>query len=841
MMFRFKRVPELVSWFFFLVALGSSIHPQSNPDSNAERLLLESSFSRLPIYFIENQGLYPDPVKFFVQGTDKTLFFTKDGITIRLKGKNRGWVVKLDFVEANPDTMPRGEDQQQAVFSYFRGPEKDWKAGLRTYGKVVYEAVWPGIDLVYKGKGSRLKYEFVVQPGADAGTIRLRYRGATRLEVTDSDALRIQTPAGCFEDEGSIAFQEIGGERVAVEMAFALNDESEEGGRSFGFRVGGYDRTRPLILDPAVLLYCGYIGGANQDSGHDVAVDASGNAYVTGQTDSDEKTFPVKSGPDPTYNTGYDAFVAKVNARGTGLVYCGYIGGAGSDDGRGIAVDASGNAYVTGITTSDQQTFPVMGGPDLTFNGYQDAFVAKVNTQGTGLVYCGYIGGGIMDRGEDIAVDPAGNAYVTGTTDSTEQTFPVTVGPDLTFNGINDAFVAKVNASGQALAFCGYIGGSSMDTAEAISVDLSGNAYVAGATSSPQVSFPVRTGPTLTFSGYSDAFVAKVNARGTGLVYCGYLGGTDIDWGHGIDVDPAGNAFVTGRTTSPASSFPLRVGPGSQQRGGNEVFVAKVSGTGSLAYCGYIAGAGEDWGMAVAVDRSGNAHVGGWTMSTETTFPVKLGPGLKHLGGPAMLPMDAFVAKVNSAGTGLVYCGYVGGTGYEEARGVAVDSAGSVYLVGFTASDPMSFPAAVGPDLTFNGGRYDAFVARIALLDRLSGSGTPRIGGTITLNLAAVEVRGLPYQAGTSLGTGPIPIDTRKLNLSPDALLASTVGGFLPSLFVGFRGVIDNQGNATARINIPNLTILIGTHLHTAFVTLDPTAPSGIKSISNTFSFSILK
>jgi hypothetical protein len=261
------------------------------------------------------------------------------------------------------------------------------------------------------------------------------------------------------------------------------------------------------------LVYCGYLGGNDSDAARGIAVDYLGNAYVTGGTASTQSTFPVKVGPDLTYNGGnLDAFVAKVNAAGTALVYCGYMGGSDFDSAGGIAVDTSGNAYVTGGTASTEASFPVKVGPDLTYNGYfSDAFVAKINSAGTALVYCGYIGGAGGEQGVGIAVDTAGSAYVTGATGSDETTFPVTEGPDLTFNfGGIDAFVAKVNADGTALVYCGYIGGSGNDFANAIALDASRNAYVTGETSSTEATFPVTVGPDLTFNGVSDAFIVKI-------------------------------------------------------------------------------------------------------------------------------------------------------------------------------------------------------------------------------------------------------------------------------------------------------------------------------------------
>jgi len=807
--------------------------------------LLKATFSKLPIYFIENRGVYPDPVAYYVQGADKTLFFTRDGVTFRLKGKSRAWVVKLRFIGAKRDVRPRGEERQPAVFSYFKGPEKDWKTGLTTYAKVVYEDLWPGIDLVYQGTVNRLKYEFVVKPGADPGQIRLRYEGATEVETTGTGGLRVETPAGDFQDEPPVAWQILDGEQVPVETAFRPAPPSGGIGRDFVFHVGDYDRTRALVLDPCILVYCGYLGGGGWDVGTAIAVDASENAYVAGHTDSTEQTFPVKVGPDLKYGGGTnDIFVAKVNAQGTGLVYCGYIGGSGLEWEPKVAVDRAGIAYVAGVTDSSEQTFPVKIGPDLTYNGGgSDAFVAKVNAQGTALLYCGYLGGADNDSIEGIVVGPTGEVHVAGYTWSNEKSFPVAVGPDLTQNGSWDAFVAKVNAQGTALVYCGYIGGSNMDSGRGIAVDAAGNAYVTGDTWSDRTTFPVKVGPSLTYNvGGYDAFVAKVNAAGTALVYCGYIGGWGDDVGYGVAVDAAGSAYVAGWTTSLHQTFPVAVGPDLTYNGLGDAFVARVNASGTgLDYCGYIGGQLKDWAEGIATDGVGNVYVTGGTESDETTFPVKDGPDLTYNGTRPGAPYDAFVAKVNSRGAVIVSCGYIGGSGEDVGQGIAVDAAGHAYVIGKTWSDEKTFPVKVGPDLTYGQGTYDAFVAKVEFSDHLVASGTARPGSTVSLDVSTASPSGIPYQFGTSLGTGPLPIDTRHLDLSPDALLLVSTADYWPWIFSGYRGVIDSQGRAKAAIHIPNLPALIGVRLHSASVTVDPAAPSGIRSISNTVSFSVAR
>jgi len=568
--------------------------------------------------------------------------------------------------------------------------------------------------------------------------------------VNGEGRLEVRTPAGGFADDRPVGYQGVNGDRVDVALRYLLEERSaikpgpsgEEAVTKsyvYGFEVGDYDRTKPLVLDPAVLVYCGYIGGSGYDCGQGIAVDGSGNAFVTGYTSSTEATFPVIGGPDLTYKGGtWDAFVAKVNASGTALVYCGYIGGSGDDYGYGIAVDGSGNAYVTGQTDSAQATFPVVVGPGLTHNGITDAFAAKVNASGTALSYCGYIGGNSDDYGYGIAVDGSGNAYVTGRTESTQATFPVTGGPDLTYGGgLYDAFVAKVKANPNDpvvknnFDYCGYIGGLGGDEGYGISVDGSGNAYVTGATVSFEATFPVIGGPDLTHNGAVDAFVAKVNASGTALSYCGYIGGSGDDYGHDVAVDSTGNAYVTGQAHSTQATFPEIGGPDLTYNGGGyDAFVAKVNSSGAaLVYCGYIGGSDYDDGRGIAVDSSGNAYVTGRTGSTEATFPVVVGPDLTY-GGDLY---DAFVAKVNSTGTTLLYCGYIGGAGIEGGRSIAVDDSGNAYVTGHTSSTQATFPVAVGPDLTHNVSA-DAFVAKISSIPKDDFLGTWDGQGVYYLN-----------------------------------------------------------------------------------------------------------
>ncbi len=786
---------------------GSSV--QAKPSAAAapqglQGLRAEAAFGKMPLSFIPNAGQVDKPVAFYVQGKDKTLYFTPAGVTFVLvkplpgedhfrpsplagstkpahtdginpadaavkegdvppvdvsAGPTRRWIVKLDFVGANKDVQPVGEAETGAAISYFRGKPEEWQTGIPAYSRIVYPNLWPGIDLVYYGTINTLKYEFIVHPGADPSAIRLAYRGAESVAIQADGRLRVTTPAGGFEDDVPVAYQEKDGRRVDVGLAYELQENSGDrsgslaatgrqvaeigyGAKSsnavegvaigdrgawdraeaqstkstfgYGFKLGYYDADLPLVLDPAIIVYCGYVGGSGYDMSQAITVDNAGSVYVTGYASSADATFPLTVGPDLTSNGSSEAFVAKVNAAGTGFIYCGYIGGSSSESGQAIAVDGSGNAYVAGYTGSSETTFPVTVGPDLTHWPGNDAFVAKVNAAGTALVYCGFIGGWIDEVAYGIAVDASGNAYVTGYTSTNDNTFPATVGPDLTFNGAfgdKDAFVAKVNPAGTGLVYCGFIGGSDDESGNEIAVDGSGNAYITGWTNSTESTFPVVVGPDLTYNGdpyFSEAFVAKVNAAGTALDYCGYIGKSS--GGAGIAVDASGNAYIAGETYANPTNFPVTVGPDLTYNGLDDAFVAKLNPTGTaFIYCGYIGGSSDDTATGIAVDAAGNAYVVGHTRSSETTFPVTVGPDLTYNGGID----DVFVAKVNPQGTGLIYNGYIGGAGDEIARGMALDKSGNFYIVGYTESTQATFPVAVGPDLTHDGGIYDGFVAKV--------------------------------------------------------------------------------------------------------------------------------
>jgi uncharacterized repeat protein (TIGR01451 family) len=798
-----------------LAAIGTAGSPTFVP-AQEQRKTIADALEQLPLSFIENRGQLDPSVDYYVQGSESSLFFTPRGLTLALGPEEGRWALQHRFLGARA-TEPLAQERTPGVVSYFTGSPEEWETGIPTFSEVAYRDLWPGIDLVYSGNASRLKYDLVVRPGVDPSEIRVAYRGATSLELTSAGDLRVATPLRDFWEQAPYAYQEIGGERIQVPASFDLGPD-----RSYGFDLGSYDRSRSLVIDPAMVVYAGYIGGSGREVGQGVAVDAEGNAYVTGLTDSSEATFPATVGPDTTFNGGpEDAFVVKVNSAGTGLVYAGYIGGAGDDNARDIAVDAEGNAYVTGLTDSSEATFPATVGPDTTFNGgLDDAFVAKVNPTGTGLLYAGYVGGSGSDQGLGIALDAGGNAYVSGPTNSTEATFPVGIGPDETYNGgSTDAFVAKVNPTGTGLLYAGYIGGASQDYGEGLAVDSLGSAYLTGLTASSEATFPATVGPDTTFSGVPGAsdigFVAKVNPTGTGLLYAGYIEGAWDDYVQGIDiaVDSEMSAYVVGVTNASEGEFPVAVGPDTTYNGDDDAFLVKVNPAGtSLTYAGYIGGSADDLALGVAVDAEGSAYVTGVTDSSEATFPVADGPDSTHNGGA-----DAFLAKVNPAGTALVYAGYIGGAASDGGDGIAIDAVGNAYVTGVTFSTEATFPATVGPDTTYNGGLLDAFVAKVS-------EGIAPAGADLSLTKA----------------DSPDPVQVKKVltytltvtNGGPDHATAVTVEDQLPA-GVQFGSATASQGTCTQAGGV--VTCSLGSLANGASATVTiKVRPTGTGTLTNT-------
>ena len=699
---------------------------------------LVESIGRLPLRFEVNQGQIDQRAQFISRGPGYTLFLDDNGVVLTLMrpsqeagadrlrllarapeslghANRRSDVMRLQLLGANAKAKPVGLEESPGKSNYYIGKDPaKWHTQVPAYSKVKYQNVYPGIDLVYYGNGQQLEYDFVLAPGADPKAIH--------MAVVNESSARSPSASVAIDARGDLVVHSADsevrfhkpvlyqvandGQRIPVEGQYLLSRKGE-----LSFEIAGYDRSKPLVIDPT-LVYSTHLGGSDGAALTGVARDRSGNIYVTGASDSPD--FPIVPPPVPH---GMDCYLAKIRADGTALDYVTYVGGSGYEYCNGVAVDASGNAYVAGTTNSTD--FPVQNAFQSTLSGDSDAFIAKVNSDGT-LGYATYLGGSLTDFASAIAVDSVGTVYVAGTTDSTD--FP-TLNAFQAFHGGSgkiyytnrDAFAAKFDPSG-VLVFSTFLGGSNFysegdDYGYAVGFDGSGNAYVVGETSAsdfpttgnaPQplpFTFP---GPPAPMQG--QGFVSKISADGSSLLYSTYLSGGG-DTASGVVVDPSGIAYVTGSTNS-------RVFPNKNSLqifaplAASVSFVTKLdtnqSGTDSILFSTFLGGSNSR-ANAIALDDSGNVYVVGYTGATDfPTTPDALQTSFKGY-------YDAFLVKIDPNTPRWLYSTYLGGTNDDEAKGVAVAGT-SVYVVGNTFS--ADFPTTANAIQPALNGLGDGFVTK---------------------------------------------------------------------------------------------------------------------------------
>ena len=688
-------------------------------------------YAKLPLRFERNQGQTDDRVEFLSRGNGYTLFLMPTEAVLALRNseniEHAGEVVTAErarvltrvlrthLLGANASPRMEGLDRLSGKSHYFIGSDPErWRTNVFQYGRVRCAEVYPGIDLVYYGSDGRLEYDFVVSPGADPTVIQLGFKGMEKVELDDEGNLVLAVEGGQVVQHAPIIYQEANGQESRVSGSYHLKGNDE-----VGFQVASYDPTRPLVIDP-VLAYSTYLGGSLADNAQAIAVDSGRSAYVTGYTYSTD--FP-EEGPSLERGAGTDVFVAKLNRFGSGLIYSTFLGGNDHDQAQGIALDTEGNAYITGWT--DSTDFPRVSPVQSSNGGKRDVFVAKLSADGSSLTYCTYLGGLEYDEGVAIAVDASGCAYVTGPTQSDR--FPLAPWPCLPTNcpyqtekapDLSDAFVTKFDATGRNLVYSTYLGGRGQDNPEAIAVDDSGRAIIAGTTFS--TGFPTENPIQAAFAGGTDdGFVSKLDKMGHALVFSTYLGGSNRDSINGLAVDSSMNIYVAGTT----SSEDFRTTPGAFDRSYNggdlDVFVVKLNSSGtSVEYSTYIGGEASDTARGLAVTPSGNACVTGWTESRVFPTPNAIQAD-KAPPFTGMDARDAFVTKLNRTGSGLLYSTYLGGEGMDYALGIAMDEVGNAFVAGLANSE--DFPTAPRPctpprcpfQPDFAGGG-DAFVCAIA-------------------------------------------------------------------------------------------------------------------------------
>jgi uncharacterized repeat protein (TIGR01451 family) len=622
----------------------------------ASRERLNQALFNLPLRFVANAGQTDPAVRFTVKGAGHTLFFTQEEVVFsavqEVEDEPVRSVVRLRFLEASPHPTVEGLSPLSGVANFFLGNDPaQWRVNVPSYGAVAYRDLYPGVDLIYHGSEGYLKSEFRLAPEADPAAIQMVYSGLESLYLGEDGALVLQTALGELIETAPLIYQKVDGVRQVIPGGYVLlpisadltgfRNLSGPGADAYkvGFQVGAYDSTRPLVIDPA-LAYSTYLGGSDQDMGRGIAVDSAGNAYVTGWTSSSD--FPTTTLTiQPAYGGGtVDAFVTQIiSASGFYTYgYSTYLGGNGDDRSWGIAVD-DGNAYVTGWTSSSNFPTTTLAIQPGYGGGTEDAFVTQIISASGAytLGYSTYLGGDDRDKSYSIAVDSAGNAYVTGQTWSSD--FPTTTNAIDPIWGVVDAFVTKIiSASGfYTYGYSSYLGGNSAESGYGIAVDGDDNIYVTGETLSNN--FPTHNALQTDQGGW-DAFVTQIiSASGVYTYgYSTYLGGTGDDYGYDIAVDGGGNAYVTGDTQS--SDFPIRNAIQTGQ-GVPDAFVTQIisaSGVYTYGYSSYLGGTLADGGYDIAVDSAGHAYVTGWTWSLD--FPTR--KAIQADQGSR----DAFVAKI---------------------------------------------------------------------------------------------------------------------------------------------------------------------------------------------------
>ncbi len=693
--FPFFAIASLLPWLAVTQTQEDNPVASANQPEADQSSGLRADYGRVPLSFEANQGQTAAEVQFLSRGSGYTLFLAPTKAVLSLQQRTNYSqktpvtnVLRMELKGANANAAVDAHDELPGKSNYFVGNDpKNWRENVATFAKVNYKSVYDGVDLVYYGNQRELEYDFIVAPNADASQIRWAIPAAHKPDVDDDGQLVLHVNGSDVQMKKPVVYQTINGERIEIAASYSIqNPNTKNQNQEVGFTLGDYDYNEPLVIDPVVVFSSSLLDGSGADSANAIAVDPSGNAYVTGNTAS--TNFPAVNAIQTTLNGGQDAFISKYNVAGTALVYSTYLGGSsGFENGWDIAVDATGNAYVAGRTTSID--FPVTAAtafqPTKTTNNTVDGgFVTKLNANGT-LGYSTYLFGPQGNSAFGVATDGAGNAYIVGRTGTG---FPITASA---FNSTNfgSGFLTKLNtnaAGAASLVYSTYLGPTGFAEGHAVTVDAAGNAYITGNASSTSTNFASPGAFQTTYGGGSaDAFIAKFNTNLSGTasrVYSTYLGGSGQDFGgqstpsgsKAIAIDSAGNAYVTGFTTS--TNFPTANAFQAANAGNTDAFLTKLNPAGSaLVYSTYLGGSGtssDDEGRSVAVNVAGNAYVVGLTASSTnfpTAFPLSTADGTT--GG-------AFLAKFSPAGNTLVYSTRFGAVGL-QGLGLALDGAGNAF------------------------------------------------------------------------------------------------------------------------------------------------------------------
>lgn len=728
--------------------------PTSSPVASSQSGNVRPNYGRLPLMFTANQGQTDSEVKFLSQGSGYSVFLTSGSMVLSLRpagvtsaaealaaqvpgrpGRGgaaiRQWeeaaraaqkftaTLAVNLVGGSTNPQVVGEAPLRTKVNYFIGRDpKKWHTNVPTYARVRYLNVYPGVDVVYYGNHGSMEYDFDLAPEADPRRIEFEVKGVDALNLDSAGNLVLTKGANRLRFQTPILYQKVNGVRTRVPGTYVLR-----GGKHVGFEVGGYDSTKPLVIDP-VLVYSTFLGGSSDDFSSGIAVDSAGDAYMVGVTDSPD--FP-RASIGSYSSTQFRMFLTKLDPTGSTLLFADYFGGtSGDDEAAGIALDSSGNAYVTGCATSSD--FPVVSPYQSTLAGSQDAFLTKFSADGSSIIYSTYLGGSALtyiggstsQYGNAVSVDSAGEAVLAGVSMATDFPTVSAYQPSVSADQFGDwgeyGFLTKFAADGASLVYSTYLAGSTLDTSSCydgcfpdseilgVVTDGSGNAYVTGYTITTD--FPVTSGAFMTtYPGlYSDVgFVSKFTGSGT-LAYSTYLGGQNSSLLDAIAVDVHGSAYVTGWDPA-GDNFPIVTTSicDPSVSACNGAVVAKLDPAGAnLIYSTFLGTSNNMCGTAIQVDANGDAFIGGSDLAFDLANPIE-----QYAGGGS----DVVVAEIDPSASTLLMATFLGGQGWEAGAGLALDSNGEVYVTGETQS--LDFPVTPGAFQTTSGGQTDTFISKI--------------------------------------------------------------------------------------------------------------------------------
>ena len=629
-----------------LAASVPSTSGTSQVGSTAAKNGAAAQYAALPMRFEPNVGQADSRVQFLARGKGYTLFLTPAESVIVLAQRQAtardtappkaAEVVRMGFVGAAAKPSIVGLQPLPGRSNYFIGNDPDqWHTDIVSFAKVRYGQIYPGIDLVYYGSEGAIEYDFVLEPGADPASIRLNFQGAKSLKVNPAGELVIAVAEGELRQKAPAIYQEGPKGLTLVAGGYAVR------GSQVHFEVGDYDHARALVIDP-VLVYSTYVGGSGLDQASSLVVGPTGDAYVAGMTSS--TNFPIQGSPSSTNGGGQDLFVTKMSLTGNALTYSTYIGGVGTEVANDIAVSGAGTIYITGSTTSIN--YPVVTPTIAAQVGGTDAFLTKLTSAGNAIEFSTYWGSTGFEEGTAVAVDPADNAYIAGNTSAPN--FPTQTPFQAALAGATDGFMTKFSVAGNSIVYSTYLGGANDDRIFDMAVADDAAVFVVGSSTSANFpTTPESVQPAL--AGGRDGFLTHFSLAGNALLYSTFIGGSGTDEVFGMSIDAPMNAYLTGRTTS--TNFPtLAPLQGFNGGGANDAFVAKINPPGvAIVYSTYLGGAGDDQGQGIAINLARNTFVTGST--TSPNFPTRAQPLQASLSGPS----DAFVSKLNLAGSALIY------------------------------------------------------------------------------------------------------------------------------------------------------------------------------------------